>query len=561
MSCESAVLSPLSEISPPSSASCGGDTNISGGGTTSTVVTSTATGKMRMMDKQVADHLLCDVDESEHGGSSTKKMKLNDDGDVDNHDDIQTTRAASSACVSASAQPPRTPTTSRTNQSSLPATPSTNHHQHQQHQHQQNHHQQQQQRQLIGQLWPGLDVSKLPSNLNEYELYNMLVELVTSDGGGGGGESVNNTSGVGLVSDNQSASSSSAAAAVASAISGTHSGLVSSLMFLRQREKLEHINTLEQCVELIDAARNVIVLTGAGCSVSCGIPDFRSRDGVYARLRVDFPDLPDPQAMFDIFYFEHDPRPFFKFAKEIYPGQFRPSLSHLFVKQIEAHGKLLRNYTQNIDTLELAAQINNVIQCHGSFATATCTVCKFKVDASFIKEQIFRQEIPYCPKCESLANAAAATATADTTESTTTPETRAQDEENDDEDEDEDEAESEETREIRKRKEKNIGILKPDIVFFGEGLPDHYHTSIDEDKSKCDLLIVIGSSLKVKPVANIPHMLPAHVPQILINRESLKHLNFDVELLGDCDVIVNELLHRLDDKRRQEHRAAAHPDG
>lgn len=50
-------------------------------------------------------------------------------------------------------------------------------------------------------------------------------------------------------------------------------------------------------------------------SVSCGIPDFRSRDGVYARLKKDYPALPDPQAMFDIQFFRSDPRPFFKFAK------------------------------------------------------------------------------------------------------------------------------------------------------------------------------------------------------------------------------------------------------
>lgn len=61
-----------------------------------------------------------------------------------------------------------------------------------------------------------------------------------------------------------------------------------------------------------------------------------------------------------------------------------------------------------------------------------------------------------------------------------------------------------------------------------------------------------GSSLKVKPVANIPHMLPKSVPQILINRESLKHMNFDVELLGDCDVIVQELLLRLGHKETGE---------
>lgn len=49
--------------------------------------------------------------------------------------------------------------------------------------------------------------------------------------------------------------------------------------------------------------------------MSCGIPDFRSRDGIYARLSKEYPDLPDPQAMFDIKYFRHNSKPFYKFAK------------------------------------------------------------------------------------------------------------------------------------------------------------------------------------------------------------------------------------------------------
>lgn len=134
-----------------------------------------------------------------------------------------------------------------------------------------------------------------------------------------------------------------------------------------KRQKLTYVNTMSDVVQLIKNSKNIIVLTGAGVSVSCGIPDFRSRDGIYSRLAQDFPDLPDPQAMFDINYFSQDPRPFFKFAREIYPGQFKPSPCHQFIKMLEKQKKLLRNYSQNIDTLERVAGIKNLIECHGQF--------------------------------------------------------------------------------------------------------------------------------------------------------------------------------------------------
>uniref|UniRef100_A0A8B9L7F5 protein acetyllysine N-acetyltransferase n=1 Tax=Astyanax mexicanus TaxID=7994 RepID=A0A8B9L7F5_ASTMX len=260
-----------------------------------------------------------------------------------------------------------------------------------------------------------------------------------------------------------------------------------------KRKKRKDINTLEDVVRLLNDGKKILVLTGAGVSVSCGIPDFRSRDGIYARLAVDFPDLPDPQAMFDIDYFRRDPRPFFKFAKEIYPGQFQPSLCHRFISMLDKKEKLLRNYTQNIDTLEQVAGVQKIIQCHGSFATASCLVCKHKVDCEAVREDIFRQVVPHCPKCPDIP----------------------------------------------------FAIMKPDIVFFGENLPESFHRAMKQDKDAVDLLIVIGSSLKVRPVALIPSSVPHDVPQVLINREPLPHLNFDVELLGDCDVIVNELCHRL----------------
>ncbi|XP_007895509.2 NAD-dependent protein deacetylase sirtuin-1 [Callorhinchus milii] len=261
-----------------------------------------------------------------------------------------------------------------------------------------------------------------------------------------------------------------------------------------KRKKRKDINTIEDVVKMLRESKKIMVLTGAGVSVSCGIPDFRSRDGIYARLAVDFPDLPDPHAMFDIEYFRKDPRPFFKFAKEIYPGQFQPSLCHRFIALLDKQQRLLRNYTQNIDTLEQVTGIHRIVECHGSFAMASCLACKYKVDCEAIRKDVFNQVVPQCPRCPP---------------------------------------------------DVPLAIMKPDIVFFGENLPELFHRSMKYDKDEVDLLIVIGSSLKVRPVALIPSSIPHDVPQVLINREPLSHLNFDVELLGDCDVIINELCHRL----------------
>jgi len=344
-----------------------------------------------------------------------------------------------------------------------------------------------------------------------------------------------------------------------------------------RRSKLSTVNTLEDCVELIKSCTNIIILTGAGVSVSCGIPDFRSKDGVYARLAQDFPDLPDPQAMFDIHYFRKDPRPFFKFAREIYPGQFQPSPCHKFIRAVEREGKLLRNYTQNIDTLEQVAGIENVIQCHGSFAKASCMVCKAQVDAEVIREDIFNQKIPLCKECpeqdvEALLSGMTGNQTTNTdahkkssspTPTAPLPVATSSDSSQTLSTSTDDPIPCTSTSSAAMSNHTpgtscptappgtppkdacspftTVPVMKPDIVFFGEGLPDHFHNSITRDKSYCDLLIVIGSSLKVRPVALIPSSLPPEVPQILINREPLPHCTFDVELLGDCDSIINQI--------------------
>lgn len=149
--------------------------------------------------------------------------------------------------------------------------------------------------------------------------------------------------------------------------------------------------SLQEAVNFIRASSKITVLSGAGISVSCGIPDFRSSSGLYARIRDDFPELDDPQLMFDINYFSADPRPFFRVAKDIVPANFTPSPTHMFIRQLEIEGRLLRNYTQNIDTLEQSAGIENVIYCHGSFASAQCVKCGLTVPGESIHDQIMAE--------------------------------------------------------------------------------------------------------------------------------------------------------------------------
>jgi len=93
--------------------------------------------------------------------------------------------------------------------------------------------------------------------------------------------------------------------------------------------------------------------------------------------------------------------------------------------------------------------------------------------------------------------------------------------------------------------ESSEGILKPDITFFGEQLPNDFSQRLTgHDKYKVDLVIVIGTSLKVAPVSEVVAYLPANVPQMYISRDPVSHVNFDIDLLGDCDVVVTELCRR-----------------
>lgn len=304
------------------------------------------------------------------------------------------------------------------------------------------------------------------------------------------------------------------------------------IRILRRREKLKQYNTVDDAVDLIKNSKRIMVLGGAGLSTSCGIPDFRSKDGIYAQLQYGDAQyaqaLSDPTDMFDKEFFLYDPTCFFSFAKHIFPSNFKPSPSHRFIKLLEEKQKLLRHYTQNIDTLEDAAGIEKVLHCHGSFSKAACTTpeCTFTVPGSYIKEDIFAQRVPKCPKCSE----------AEQTKKQTNPGKSQKSWKAGDDDDDDDELDT----------LPGIGVLKPCITFFGEKLSDEFDQCVVQDREEVDLLIVMGTSLKVAPVSELVGHIPHSTPVILINRTPVVHLAMDIQLLGNGDEIVDYLCKRLD---------------
>ncbi|KAK3114764.1 Sir2 histone deacetylase Hst2 [Teratosphaeriaceae sp. CCFEE 6253] len=248
--------------------------------------------------------------------------------------------------------------------------------------------------------------------------------------------------------------------------------------------------TLEGLAEYIKSgkASQIVVMTGAGISTSAGIPDFRSPEaGLYANLaRLN---LPFAEAVFDIAFFRENPEPFYTLAHELYPGKFRPTITHSFIRLLHDKGLLLKLFTQNIDCLEREAGVpdDKIVEAHGSFARQSCIECKHPYPEDDIKRHIAAMEIPRCHECK--------------------------------------------------------GLVKPEIVFFGEQLPAAFFESRTLPMQS-DLCIVMGTSLTVQPFASLPGAVREHTPRVLINKERVGSLGTgtdDVLLLGDCDTGVKRL--------------------
>lgn len=246
----------------------------------------------------------------------------------------------------------------------------------------------------------------------------------------------------------------------------------------------------------------VVVLAGAGISVSAGIPDFRSPgSGLYHNLARYH--LSRAEDIFTLGFFGSEPRPFFHLARELYPGNFAPTLTHYFLRLLQDKGKLLRIYTQNIDTLERVAGLTEekLVEAHGSFASATCRSCGKHYSQAWMETALFGAGGVAGAAAAKKAAAAAAAASAAAGGAASIA--------------------LEEVVVPHCAEDGCDGVVKPDIVFFGEDLPARFGALVKGDCREADALIVMGTSLTVAPVCTTPSMVPATCPRLLINRDAV----------------------------------------
>jgi NAD-dependent deacetylase len=233
----------------------------------------------------------------------------------------------------------------------------------------------------------------------------------------------------------------------------------------------------EQLAELIQESECTVALTGAGISVPSGIPDFRTPgEGLWEKV--------DPMSVATIDAFHRDTRRFWEFYRPRFHAlsDKRPNPAHQALAELERRGLLSALITQNIDLLHRKAGSERVIEVHGSIATSSCTSCEARFELERVESLFDEDGIATCSSC--------------------------------------------------------AGKVKPDVVLFGELLPSD---AIDQAQSWCaeaDLLLCVGSSLEVHPVAGLPGLTLASGGRIAIVTKSSTPYDSEAAVRLDGDVVA-----------------------
>lgn len=215
----------------------------------------------------------------------------------------------------------------------------------------------------------------------------------------------------------------------------------------------------EQIVEaarLLRTAKYAVALTGAGISTPSGIPDFRSHDsGLWDKV--------DPFQVASIMSFKIHPQKFFDWIRPLARTliEAEPNAAHHALSYLERHGRLKSVITQNIDMLHTRAGSQRVIEVHGHMRQMTCIRCYRVFDSDpFLWPFVETGEMPLCPVC--------------------------------------------------------AGVLKPNVILFGEQLPNREITAARQESRRCDVMLVIGSSLEVAPACDLPVLARQNGAEIIL---------------------------------------------
>ncbi len=237
------------------------------------------------------------------------------------------------------------------------------------------------------------------------------------------------------------------------------------------------LNGIHCAADIIRSSKRGAVLTGAGISTPSGIPDFRSTEsGLWEKY--------DPFEVASLTSFRYHPEKFFDWIRPLallmYGAQ--PNEAHFGITKLQQAGYIQTVITQNIDGLHQRAGSTNVLEVHGSMQTLTCIHCFHQVEGQgFIETFLKVGEIPHCPECG--------------------------------------------------------GILKPDLVLFGEQLPARTWLKAQEAARQCDLMIVAGSSLEVLPVAGLPMRALERGAHLILINKSRTYIDVRADVVFPEDVI------------------------
>ncbi len=233
---------------------------------------------------------------------------------------------------------------------------------------------------------------------------------------------------------------------------------------------------IHEAAEYLRHIHRGVVFTGAGVSTPSGIPDFRSTDsGLWARY--------DPMEVASLLSFRYHPERFFEWVRPLVRQMLaaEPNPAHQAIARLEQAGRVQAVITQNIDGLHQRAGSQQVYEIHGTLETATCVRCYTKYPSEvYLEDFLATGAVPHCPACG--------------------------------------------------------GVLKPDVVLFGEQLPWEVWRAAEQAARSCDLMLVAGSSLEVTPAAELPLLAAQNGAALIIVNNTPTYLDVRADVVIHADV-------------------------